>query len=236
MNLELINARVEGKTYDEIQTDIVKMTKYFCGKFYQKYPVLKLYNYDVESAMLDVWNNLYRRNNEGVANLERYFIEASKKGFSMKYIMNIVKRITTTSLLTCARDLPRKPVVYSLDDVINNSVESEDKELSMADTIVDTRESTENILEYKELLESLPNRKLKEYYYMNAFGEKRVLTTNKILDWYIEGYNITETANKIFSTRDDLNISHKEASRLRKIILEDTKDYLRGEVYGKQLY
>lgn len=210
---ELKLARIDGKTFDEIQEDVVRITNYFTNLWYDNYPVLKSHNYDKEQIIFDVYNGIYNRKvpNE-YSNLEKHFIKASKSSFSMKYISNVIKRTVMLTLKCRARDISKKPILDSLDREIEQGSE---KSTTLSDIISDKSESIESLIEIKSILESIPNKLYKDYYVISPFGEKKKLSTKKVLDWVIAGYKISEMQEKVFC-KDKTNIKYRAMSEIKK--------------------
>lgn len=215
---ELQAAMIAGKKYEDIQGDVVRLVNYFVNKFYELYPVLKRYNCDREFVVMDVYRGLYlKTKDDGLSNLERHFIKASKiENVTMSYISNLIRKSVTLSMSCLSRDLSKKPLLDSLDRVIQHDG---DKDTTLADIVSDNSNSLEKSVELKLTLESIKHKTFKEYYYIGAFGEKKKLTTAKVLDWVINGYKITEMKDKVFKKKDNSNIEFKNMSEIKKLTI-----------------
>ena len=224
MNTEINMARVEGKSYDEIQEDVVRITHYFTNLWYKNYPVLKEKGYDKEQIVYDVWNGIYNKKNEtDLSNLEKHFIKASENKYTIEYIMNVVKRTVLLTLKCRARDISKKPNVDSLDREIPNG----DNGITLGDLAKSNAESIESQVEYRMMLESMPNKVYREYYYETRFGDKCKLSTKQILHWILEGYSITDMTEKVFC-KDASNIPYKRMSELKRNTIEIVKEHIGG--------
>ena len=210
---ELQLARLDGRTYEDIQLDIIKLVNYYVNLWYKNYPILKTYGYDSERIVTDVYHGLYlKTKDDGLSNLERHFIKAANgKGYTMSYISNVIKRSVINMLMCRARDVVRKPLTTSLEQEIY----TDSKSIKLEDTIADTKESVEAQVELKILLESIPNKKYNDYYYINSFNEKKKLTTKVIFNWVRSGYTIQEMCNKVFNKKNT-NIEYNRMSALKK--------------------
>lgn len=215
---ELQTATIAGKKYDDIQGDVVRLVNFFVNKFYGLYPVLKAHDCDKEFVVMDVYRGLYlKTRDDGLSNLERHFIKASKiENITMSYISNLIRKSVTMSMMCLSRDLSKKPIIDSLDRTIQQDGE---KDTTLSDIIASKDESMENIIELKLTLESIKHKTFKEYYYLGAFNEKKKLTTAKVLDWVIAGYKITEMKDKVFKKKDNSNIEFKNMSEIKKITI-----------------
>lgn len=214
---ELQTATIAGKKYDEIQEDVVRLVNFFVNKFYGLYPALKMYNCDREHIVMDVYRGLYlRTKDDGLSNLERHFIKASKiENVTMSYISNLIRKSVNMSMRCISRDIVKKPLLDSLDRTIQHDG---DKDTTLSDIISDG-ESMESLVELKLTLESIKHKTFKEYYYLGAFNEKKKLTTAKVLDWIIAGYKISEMKDKVFKRKDDTNIEFKNMSEIKKLTI-----------------
>ena len=67
---DLQTARLAGKSYDEIQEDVVRLVNYFTNLWYKNYPILKYHNIDKDNIVTDVYRGLYlRTKDDGLSNL-----------------------------------------------------------------------------------------------------------------------------------------------------------------------
>ena len=230
MTKELELARLEGRSYDEIQPDVIKLVYYYVNLWYKTFPILKMYNYDSERIVTDVYHSIYlKTRDDGLSNLERDFIKAANtEGFSMKYISNVIKKATINMLMCRARDVVRKPMLASLDQEVYTDG---GKVITLGDTIADKGESVEDIVELKIKLESIPNKRYSDYFYVTSFGEKKRLNTKVILNWVISGYSIREMREKVFNKKKpETNISTVNMSQLKAETLSLARSVLRKEV------
>lgn len=210
---ELQTARIDGRTYEDIQEDVVKIVNYFTNLWYKNYPVLHYHKYDKEQIIFDVYNGIYnRKSQEDYSNLEKHFIKASNEGFTMSYISNVIKRTVLLTLKCRARDISKKPLLDSLDREIDNNGE---KVTTLADIVQSTEESFEDILELKSILESIPDKVYKDYHIKTFFGDNIKLTTKKVLDWIVSGYSIVEMCEKVYLKNGE-NIKYKTMSEIKK--------------------
>ena len=111
---ELKLARLDGRSYEDIQPDVIKLVDYYVGIWYGNFPILKQYNYDSERIVTDVYHGIYlKTKDDGLSNLERHFIKASKiENCTMSYISNLIKNSVLNMLRCRARDVVRKPMLY----------------------------------------------------------------------------------------------------------------------------
>ena len=227
MTEELKLARLEGKSYEEIQGDVIRLVNYYVKLWYKNYPVLKLYNYDAERIVTDVYHGIYlKTRDDGLSNLERHFIKASKmKNCTMSYISNVLRNSVINMLKCRARDVVRKPLTFSLDQKIPNCPNG--KNILYVDTVKDERVCIENDIELKILLESLPNIKY-NYYYIDSFGSKRKVTTKTILNWVASGYTIKDMTQKVFN-KNGKNVSSTIISALKKESINLARKFLLEE-------
>ena len=216
---ELSQARIQGRTYSEIQEDVLKLTYYYVNLWYTHYPLLKKHGLDREQVATDVFYTFYKhpkKNDRGYSNLEESFIKASNQNFTMSYISNLVRKSVLLVLSCASRGFSKKPVIGSLDDIIQD----DDKGASLSEIISNNEESTEAIVELKSILESIKNRVYEEYYYIDFFNKKCKLTTHKILDWIVDGYTISEMQSKVFDCSSKSNIEYRIMSQLKKETIE----------------
>lgn len=214
--MELLkNARIDGKTYEEIQTDIIKLTYYYVGIFVDRYPLIKMHNKDVEQLVTDVFYTFYKHpknNDRGYCNLEETFIKASEQGFTMSYISNFVRKSVVLLLSCVSRDLSKKPLSVSLDQTVN---QEGDKDLSLGDTIASNDESLEDVAMLNCIMNSIPNEVYADYHRKDFYGKKYKLTSKQILNWVISGYTLSEMAAKVFDKKGN-NIPYGIMSNLKK--------------------
>lgn len=225
---ELSEARVEGKSYLDVANDVVRIVNYFVNLWYDKYPILKVYNCMPDHIVTEVYSGLSNRNrDDGLSNLEYYFLNASKlEKNGMKYIMNTIKKSVLSVFLCRSRDLPRKPAALSLNTPLGNA--DSGKELSLAEMIPDPQVDIEKQVELKLMLESIPNKKYSGYYYIDSFGSKRNVTTKKIINWLLSGYTISEMKEKVFNKHKE-NISYICMSKMRNESIQAAKSVLFDE-------
>lgn len=210
---DLQTARLAGKSYDEIQEDVVRLVNYFTNLWYKNYPILKYHNIDKDNIVTDVYRGLYlRTKDDGLSNLERHFLKASKAKFDMRYMSNLIKNSVLMSLRCNSREAAKKPLVDSLDRTVYSDG---DKEITLLDTAGAAGESMESLVELRMTLESIKHKKYKEYYIVNYVGEKSKLSTKNVLDWVISGYKITEMCQKVFCKNGN-NIEYKNMSEIRR--------------------
>lgn len=212
---ELKLARLDGRSYEDIQPDVIKLVDYYVGIWYGNFPILKQYNYDSERIVTDVYHGIYlKTKDDGLSNLERHFIKASKiENCTMSYISNLIKNSVLNMLRCRARDVVRKPMLYSLDHAIS---ENESGDITtLGDVVADPNADIEKLVEIKLALESIPNKKYSEYYYISGLGDRKKLSTRKILNWILSGYTQVEMRKKIF-TKNNNNITSALMSELRK--------------------
>jgi len=215
---ELQTAEIAGRKYEDIQGDVVRLVNFYVNKFYGLYPTLKLYGCDREHIVLDVYRGLYlRTKDDGLSNLERHFIKASKiENITMSYISNLIRASVNMSMRCISRDIVKKPLCDSLDRTIQ---QDGDKNTTLSDIIASNEESIESQIELKLTLESIKHQTFKEYYYIGAFNEKKKLSTSKVLDWIIAGYKISEMKDKVFKKKDNTNIEFKNMSEIKKLTI-----------------
>ena len=211
---ELKLARLEGKSYEEIQPDVIKLIDYYVGIWYKNFPILKKYGYDSERIVTEVYHGIYlKTKDDGLSNLERHFIKASKiENCTMSYISNLLKNSVLNMLRCRARDVVRKPLAISLDSEIT---QSDGGTTLLGDIVADPSVSVENMVELKLTLESVPNKKYNDYYYISGYGDKVKLTTRKLLNWILSGYTQTDMRQKIYN-KNNKNVSNAVISELKK--------------------
>lgn len=221
---ELNIAQLEGRKWDEVQRDIIRVVNYYINLWYNRYPTLRLHNVDKEEVEVFVYNYLYLKTKEdNLSNLERHFIEAYKEGKKFRYIINLVKRSTMLAIMCMSRELSKKPIYESLNKPITNN--SEIKDLELVDIIPGNIEPIEDIVELKIALESIKHKKYPDYHYFNAFNEKKVLTTKEVLNWFLSGYKSADIRKKIFNKKDK-NISAVNLRVIREDLQELVKEVL----------
>lgn len=223
---ELQTATLAGRYYNDIQDDVVKLVNYYTNIFYQNYPVLAQHGCDKETIVMDVYRGLsLRTKDDGLSNLERHFIKASKiENCTMAYISNLIRKSVMMSLMCISRDISKKPICDSLDRAVYSDGT---RDISLADTVQDTSESLESLVELKLTLESIKHKKFKEYHTVTFFGDKVKLSTKDVLDWIISGYKISEMCSKVFK-HDGSNIDYNNMNKIRK----ETISLAREAFYG----
>ena len=212
---ELEKARVEGLDFNSIQTDIVRLVRHYVNENYSLYErQLKYLKVEKEDIEMDVYQRLYNRKENQLSNMERYFIQASEKG--MKYIVCLLKKIVRISVL----QFFRSKAYSNLATVLNYS----DVDLSIYDSIDDSKntiltdyKAEKNIydkLEYSDLLNKVPKLYYDDLYYKS--GDKlEVLTTRKLLDLIVCGYNINDLVEVIVN--EEGNSVTKQYMRDRRL-------------------
>ena len=225
--MELLkDARIDGKTYDEIQKDVLKLTYYYVGIFVDRYPLIKMHNRDVEQLVTDVFYTFYKhpkKNDRGYSNLEETFIKASEQGFTMSYISNFVRKSVILLLSCVSRDLSKKPTCVSLDQTI---YQEGDKDICLEDTIASNDESLEDVAMLNCIMDSIPTETYADYHRKDFYGKKYKLNSKQVLNWIISGYTISEMASKVFDKKGN-NIPYNimASFKRRAIELARTKFY-----------
>lgn len=222
---EVLNKKVEGRTFNEIQEDVQRIVYKFTGMWYNNYPTLRQHGYDIEQIIMDVYNGIYlKTKDDGLSNLERQFNLASDKEYSMKYIMNYIKVSVKNMLMCRARDISKKPILDSLDrEVFDNSSSSV---ITLGEIVEDNKENFEAKVECQDLLDQIPNIEYPEYYYINQ-GKVKTLDTHQILYWITEEYTITSLLNIIKKYSNNQPISRTNMSNLKKEVILLAQDCLR---------
>lgn len=212
---ELQLARLDGRTYEDIQPDIIKLVNYYVNLWYKNYPVLDSYGYDSEQIVMDVYHGIYlKTQDDGLSNLERHFIKASKiPDCTMKYMSNLIKNSVLMMLKCRARDVVRKPLCSSLDKEV---YQEENKPVTLGDMVASPGESIEVSVETKLLLESIPNEIYPTYYTRDFFGAKKKLSTKLVLNWIISGYKTAEMCEMVIDKETKEHISYTRMSKIRK--------------------
>lgn len=215
---ELKTARLDGKSYNDIQGDIVKLVNYFTNLWYKDYPVIRQHGCEKEDIVSAVYRGLFlRTRDDGLSNLERHFIKASKiENCTMSYMSNLIRKSVKLTLMCVSRDIVKKPICESLDKTIYSDG---DKDIVLSDTLKDCSTSFEDEIELKLTLESIKHKKYKEYYRINSFDEKIKLSTKDVLDWLVAGYKITDMCTKVYC-RDGSNIDYKTMSKIKRETIE----------------
>ena len=226
---ELTIARLDGKSYEEIQEDIINIINYYINLWYDRYPALKLHCIDKDAVLSDVFRGLcLRTKDDGLSNLERHFLKAVNNNLTMRYMANLLKKSTLMSLMCLSRESSKKPINDSLDRVINDS---DDKSIYLSDVVQDTTESFERVVELKIALESIKHKNYPNYYYKDPFGSKIKLSSSHILNWIISGYQVSEMISMVYSYKENKHIGSQSMRDIRKDTIELAKEYLREYLY-----
>lgn len=219
---ELHSARLAGRSYEDIHEDVVKLVNYFTNLWYKNYPVLKNYGIEKEDIVMDVYRGLcLRTKDDGLSNLERHFIKASKiENCTMSYISNLIRMSVSMSLRCCSREAVKKPRCISLDDVVYQNGE---KDMTLSELVQDNKEPIEDYVSLKLSIESIKHKKYKEYYTVTFFGDKKYLSTREVLDWIVSGYTISEMCEKVYN-KDGKNIDYKKMSEIRRETIQQARE------------
>lgn len=219
---ELRLATTDGRTYDDIHEDVIRLTNYYINLWYKNYPILKKFSCDEDEMATVIYHYLYlKTKDDGLSNLERHFNKACQTTDNvMSYISNLIRKSVRLNLACVARCFANKPNISSLDEAIYQEGEND---ILVSDVIPENKESLEDIAELSILLDSIKHKVYKEYYTINPFGEIRKLTSKDVLNWIISGFTIQEMCNKVFNKKDE-NIKYQAMNKIRKETISLARD------------
>lgn len=201
----LMEARVEGKTWDEIQPEIIKMIYYYSNLYYNKnkniYKMYKVERDDIVDILFKTLFSKGRGNKNYYSNLESKFIEASDKGYSMKFISNNIGRATQLncmSYITKELQVRCQPNMMSLDQTCEYLSEGQ---MTYADIITDDK-TIEEETTLSLFLHEMPLMRYSRYFIVDNDLNTKELTNREMLINLYNGHTASSLRNRIFSNND----------------------------------
>ena len=222
---ELEKARVGGLDFNSIQTDIVRLVRHYVNENFSLYErQLRYLKVEKEDIEMDVYQRLYNRKENQLSNMERYFIKASE--FGMKYLVCLIRKVVRLSVLQFFRSKAYSNLATTLnyDDIdltITNDI-NEDKNMILADPKAEALMSDN--LDYMDLLTRVPNLYFDEFVY-RFDGKEEPLTTRRVLDLLVCGYNGTDLLGVIFYN-DGRKVGKVALSNIKSEVITLAKEKL----------
>ena len=209
---ELEKARVEGLSFSEIQDDVFRLIRSFACNSFNKYYYIGDYGFSIEDIVSLSYICLCKRKEDGLSYLEKYFLEASDKGF--KYLVCVLKKVVTNTVLMINRRVFSGRLVVPLSLDVVGDIEGPDK--------VDTRE-----LEYNELLNSIPSLTFKNYE-IRYRGKVMPLDTKNMLNLLVEGLSKQDMLSSIYNKKTGELISPYAYVNIRFKVISLAREYLKN--------
>lgn len=201
--------------------------------FWDKFP--NIHNYVTKDDMAtQAAMDLYRpRKADGVPHIIHYYNTRGER--SLKPLIGM---IVYNVLVAEARDI-HSTGVFNNDERRNVykaiSIETpiglcdDGNTLTIGDTIA-SPVNTEDDVDYKMLVDSLPNKKVENVYYRSENGNITQLTYKHLLHDLICGYNLTQISDKLFKLKKSGELCrYRDTGYLVKEMKEEIKSFLKDE-------
>lgn len=197
---ELENISVDGHSLEELQLDVIRIVRHYVKEFYNYYNKLDILKLncieptDVESL---VYISLYNKNEEGVSNIDRYLINASKVKNGFKYLFSIIRKIVKFRYIRFVTDCGKKNSKFS---TINFTKIEEITNCDLPEKILeDLKFNIEDNLTYECVYNSIP------YIEYDCFTFNKKLNSRRLIDLLVQGYSAKDIAENTYRLDKELN-------------------------------
>ena len=217
---DLINCRLEGKTFDEILPDIQRMIYYYTRIYYEKWKTIMKNNlYELDDVAQDMFVSICnKKDKKGLSNIQKKFIQASKEDLGMKYISNLIGKTVSLNVTCIARGFNKKPKPVSFLEIVAKTNDPDsDKKVDYLDLLEDKRQDMDLKSSYDLFISSLPYRAYNDYFVESKSGKLVTLDIYNIIDMVRNKLTITEMT-KLVTTKKGINISYKRMNEIVKEI------------------
>ena len=233
LETDFSNIMVEGKTFDDILPDIQRMVYYYVRIHYKKWEdVLVSNGLTLEDVAQNMFVSLFNRKSDNeLSNIQKRFVKASQENLGMKFISNTIGRTVSLNILSLARMFRNKPKVMSYETYVAaccpNSVDA-NRAIEMMDLLEDKSQDIGIKASYDLFLSSIENNVYRDYY-IKENGKFKMLSIHKVIDMITSGYTISEMASKVYTKKENVNITYKRMNEIVKNVrLIAQKSYAEG--------
>lgn len=214
---------VDGKTFDEAVPEIYRMVYYYVNVYYHKYSsILKANLHDMNDVAQDMFVSICnKKNKEGLSNIQKKFIEASKENLGMKYISNVVGRTVQLNIMSLAKMFSRRPknVPFETLSKIYSRGNSGEESIDHFDFLEDKTQDVNLKSAYDFIINSIEDTSYRDYYVIKD-NKKVSLSVHIVLDMVTDGLTVAEMSERVYMYSKNTNISYK---RMNEIVKESRK-------------
>lgn len=220
LETDFSNVMVEGKTFEDILPDIQRMVYYYVRIHYKKWEEVLVSNgLTLDDVAQDMLVSLFnRKSTDELCNIQKRFVKASQENLGMKFISNTIGRTVSLNVLSLARMFKNKPKTISFDAFAAaccpNSADT-NKIVEMMDLLEDKSQDINIKASYDLLLSSIENNVYRDYY-IKEDGKFKMLSVHRVIDMITSGYTISEMTVKVFTRKENVNITYKRMNEIVK--------------------
>lgn len=202
---DLLNSLVEGKTFDEAVPEMYNMMYFYVNKYYEPWRNLfESYCYSKSDIVQDVFTNLCNKKNSDVSNIQKKFIEASRKNLGMIYISRVIGKAVYLNLLSLAKLFGKRNISVSLETIPKMLGGNESSAIDHFSISKDKSQDMELKTSYDFLLMGIENKSYKNYYTLKN-NKKIPLSVYDVLDMITDGYSVGEMSNMVYFGKSNIN-------------------------------
>ena len=227
---------VDGKTFEEIIPEIYRMVYYYVNVYYHRYDgILKANLHDINDVAQDMFVSICnKKNKEGLSNIQKKFIKASKENLGMKYISNVVNRTVQLNIISLAKLFSRKPknVPFETLSKIYSKGSGEDEAIDHFDFLEDKTQDVNLKLAYNFILDGIEDTSYRDYYVIKN-NKKVSLSVHIVIDMVTDGLTVAEMSERVYMFSKNSNISYK---RMNEIVKEARRMARKSYDDGSCLY
>ena len=220
LETDFSNVLVDGKTFDDIVPDIQRMVYYYVRIQYKKWEQVLVSNgLTLDDVAQEMIISLFNRKSKNeLCNIQKRFVTASQENLGMKFISNTIGRTVYLNVLSLVRAYKNKPKTISFDAFAATccpSATDTNRVVETMDLLEDKSQDISVKASYDLLLSSIDNNVYRDYYIKNE-GKFKMLSVHEVVDMITLGYTISEMASKVYTRKENVNITYKRMNEIVK--------------------